>query len=58
MHLNACLDPRTGCARQPWCRVHRVWVDAQARMTDVLASAWLDNLARLASADAVAATGT
>ena len=47
--LNACLAPR-GCARSAACGAHVVWLEAQARLRDVLAGASLARIARLARA--------
>ncbi len=43
--LNACLVPG-GCARSASCGAHRVWVEAQHRVHEVLAGASLDRIAR------------
>jgi Rrf2 family protein len=43
--LNACLLDG-GCHRSTWCAAHGVWVEAQAKMRDVLAAATLQRLAR------------
>lgn len=44
--LNQCLPGGEGCDRSPWCAVHLVWVEAQAALSRVLASASIENLAR------------
>lgn len=44
--LNICLTAPSGCGRQPSCKVHLVWAEAQAAMGAVLASVTLDELAR------------
>jgi Rrf2 family protein len=40
--LNACVAERPGCNRLATCRVHGVWMEAQAALTSVLRSATLD----------------
>ena len=42
--LNACLLPG-GCERSPRCVAHRVWIDAQARVREVLNTTTLAMLA-------------
>jgi Rrf2 family protein len=43
--LNVCLLDG-GCHRCAWCAAHTVWVEAQARMRDVLTSATIERMAR------------
>ena len=40
--LNDCLKSEGQCARHTWCGAHVVWLEAQARMREVLAGATLD----------------
>jgi Rrf2 family protein len=44
--LNDCLRATGGCARRSWCGAHVVWLEAQARMREVLAGASLDSMVR------------
>lgn len=43
--LNVCLLDG-GCHRSTWCAAHPVWVEAQARMREVLTGASLQHIAR------------
>ena len=45
--LNDCLKATGGCARRTWCGAHLVWLDAQARLREVLAGASLDSMVRM-----------
>jgi Rrf2 family protein len=47
--LNACLGA-SGCDRSPACAAHAVWLEAQERMREVLASASIERLARVTRA--------
>jgi Rrf2 family protein len=42
--LNGCVLYPEDCTRSETCRMHRVWVEAQERMMDVLAGVTLDRL--------------
>lgn len=44
--LNICLLPGDLCPHRSKCAAHPVWVEAQARVADVLAAASLSRLAR------------
>lgn len=44
--LNVCLVDGGGCHRSTWCAAHPVWVEAQARMREVLTAASLQTVAR------------
>ncbi len=41
-----CATPATSCYRQPSCAVHVVWLEAQAKLREVLGQATLETLAR------------
>jgi len=41
-----CGTPAAQCHRQPWCGVHLVWMDAQAKLREVLSGASVGSLAR------------
>jgi len=43
--INRCLIDSAFCHRTPWCSVHELWTEAQARMREVLASKTLLDLA-------------
>jgi Rrf2 family protein len=43
--LNTCLLDG-GCHRSTWCAAHLVWVEAQARMREILTGATLQRIAR------------
>lgn len=43
--LNSCLL-NGGCHRSTWCAAHLVWVEAQARMREILTTATLEHIAR------------
>lgn len=47
--LNLCLGPGEPCDRRAWCAAHVVWAQAQARLTELLAAASIDQLARLSA---------
>jgi Rrf2 family protein len=47
--LNTCLTA-SGCDRSPGCAAHPVWLEAQERMREVLASASLERLGRVTRA--------
>jgi Rrf2 family protein len=48
--LNDCLKATGACERRAWCGAHVVWLEAQARMREVLAGATLDTLAQTTAA--------
>jgi Rrf2 family protein len=43
--LNICVVRPEECHRSPGCRMHRVWIEAQERMMDVLGGVSLADLA-------------
>lgn len=45
MRLNVCLTANAACSRQGSCPAHPVWVRAQQAMSDVLASACIEEMA-------------
>ena len=45
--LNDCLKTTGACQRHVWCGSHVVWIEAQARMREVLAAASLDSMVRM-----------
>ncbi len=47
--LNACLEPG-GCRRSVTCGAHVVWLEAQERLREVLASASLERIAGIGRA--------
>jgi Rrf2 family protein len=55
--LNPCLTA-SGCDRSPSCAAHTVWLEAQERMMEVLASASLEHLARITRARRRIAAGS
>jgi Rrf2 family protein len=50
--LNQCVDPGQGCARQPWCAAHGLWVEAQDAVSVILRSASIQELAERSPAPA------
>ena len=42
--LNLCIAAPELCRRKPYCPVHCVWIEAQARLLEVLTAATLDTL--------------
>jgi len=45
VRLNQCLEEGPSCDRKVWCPAHRVWAEAQAAVTNVLAGASMAELA-------------
>ena len=56
IRLNVCLNPGKSCTRKPWCPAHPVWVRAQEAMLEVLATAWIRDLAN--GSDSIEASST
>jgi Rrf2 family protein len=45
LRLNVCLSSNGACNRQSWCPAHPVWDRAQRAMADVLANAFISDMA-------------
>jgi len=57
VHLNQCLEEGPSCDRKSWCPAHKVWIEAQAAVENVLSRASVANLAAQAQTEAVALYG-
>jgi Rrf2 family protein len=45
--LNDCLKTTGACERGAWCGAHVVWLEAEARMREVLAASSLESMVRM-----------
>jgi len=46
IQINACLGEYGTCSRKSWCPAHKVWVEAQDALVEVLRRASIANLAQ------------